>query len=79
MISIFNADIHAFRPVVPFQVDSHNGLSGSQWNGKGGFSEDANRNVASVPQQQIKRQQYSQDYNWRPQMGSKIISRKSLL
>jgi hypothetical protein len=60
ILSIIYWDIHAFRSVAPHKVDPHNDCSARRWNGKGEFSEDADGIVAFIPQQRMKRQQYSQ-------------------
>jgi hypothetical protein len=59
-MSVIVGDIHAFQSLLPRKVRPHNDRLASQWNGKGKFFEDANSIVASVPQQRITKQRYSQ-------------------
>jgi hypothetical protein len=44
-------DVHVFQSLAPYKADPHNERSVLQWNNKGELSEDADRIVASIPQQ----------------------------
>jgi hypothetical protein len=61
-ISIIDCHIGAFRRLVHEKFSAHNDRPASQYHDDEEFSEDANGNVASIRQQLLKKQRFSQGF-----------------